>query len=136
MGGSGGWKHSAALPQGGAANLGCSRLSSRLVWIERPGRNRLESRLQERLPAPQFVAAGKERRFSSTGRTTVTQNCGTLPDARASNSEFCTNKANLLDFARTKPFVRQVGSAAGCFHGEYTARVQAFCLPFAASGSF
>jgi hypothetical protein len=52
--------HLAASPQGGAANPGCSRLSSRLVGITRQGRSRLESRLQAGLPAPQFVASRKE----------------------------------------------------------------------------
>jgi hypothetical protein len=46
-----------------AANLACSRLSSRLFGTARPGRSRLECRLQAGLPAPQFVAARKETRI-------------------------------------------------------------------------
>src|SRR5437667_1812760 len=38
----------------GAANLGCSRLSSRLVGIVRLGAGRLQSRPQAGLPAPRF----------------------------------------------------------------------------------
>jgi uncharacterized protein (DUF885 family) len=37
----------------GAANRGCSRLSSRLAGIAHSGKDRLESRLQAELPAPQ-----------------------------------------------------------------------------------
>ena len=53
---------------GGAANLGCSRLSSRLVGIASPWRSRLESRLQAGLAAPQSGIAAtnltdRNRRF-------------------------------------------------------------------------
>src|SRR5713226_8627496 len=70
-------KHSAAEPQGGAANLGCSRLSSRLVGIARPGRSRLESRLGQDCPphnSPWLI--------SYTGRTVEEEVLGKAYDAR------------------------------------------------------